>query len=63
MDASAFISRGQWEQLLSKLGLNEEHICEGRYNQIIHMVIPHSGSARLPLSFAEKSSFEQGLRA
>ncbi len=38
MDASAFISRAKWEQLLAKLGLTEEHVCEGRYNQVIHMV-------------------------
>lgn len=38
MDASAFISRQQWEELLEKLDLDEGHICEGRYDHVIHMV-------------------------
>lgn len=38
MDASAFINRSQWEQLLLKLGMDEENICERRYNQVVHMV-------------------------
>ena len=38
MDASAFISRAQWEDLLDKLQLDEMNICEGRYDQVVHMV-------------------------
>ena len=38
MDASAFITRQEWESLLEKLDLTEESICEGRYNQVLHMV-------------------------
>eukprot|EP00095_Tigriopus_kingsejongensis_P003872 maker-scaffold387_size188669-snap-gene-0.14 protein:Tk03872 transcript:maker-scaffold387_size188669-snap-gene-0.14-mRNA-1 annotation:"hypothetical protein EAI_01984" len=38
MDASAFISRDQWLKLLEKVDLDEEHICEGRYDHVVHMV-------------------------
>lgn len=38
MDASSFISRSQWEELLAELQLEEMNICEGRYDQVVHMV-------------------------
>merc|ERR1719309_1730187 len=38
MDASAFISPQEWAKLLDKLNLEESHICENRYDQVIHMV-------------------------
>ena len=38
MDASAFISREQWEGILSHNGLDEVEIRDTRYNQVIHMI-------------------------
>ena len=38
MDASAFISTEEWSALLDKLNLEESHICENRYDQVVHMV-------------------------
>ena len=39
MDASAFISPEEWNALLERLELDEERICEGRYDHVVHMVI------------------------
>ena len=39
MDASAFVSAEEWKSLLEKLRLDEERICEGRYDHIVHMVV------------------------
>lgn len=44
MDASAFISNEEWEKLLDKLDLDESHICENRYDQIVHMVSAANGA-------------------
>ena len=38
MDASAFISAEEWNSLLDRLELDEERICEGRYDHVVHMV-------------------------
>ena len=38
MDASAFISADKWEELVNKLDLEEEDICEKRYDHVVHMV-------------------------
>ena len=39
MDASAFISSEEWNALLERLHLDEERICEGRYDHVVHMVV------------------------
>jgi len=44
MDASAYISPQEWERLLDKLDLEESHICENRYDQIVHMVSAANGA-------------------
>jgi len=44
MDASAFISREQWEHILAKNGLDEVEIRDNRYNQVIHMVTAAKGA-------------------
>ena len=44
MDASAFISREQWEHILGRLGLDEVEIRDNRYNQVIHMVSAAKGA-------------------
>jgi hypothetical protein len=38
MDASAYISRVGWEDLLEKIQLEEFNLCEGRYDNVVHMV-------------------------
>ena len=35
MDASAFISREQWENILARNNLDEEEIRDNRYDQVI----------------------------
>lgn len=37
MDASAFITRDQWESILAKNGLDEVEIRDNRYNQVCSM--------------------------
>jgi len=44
MDASAFISREQWEHILHRNGLDEVEIRDNRYNQVIHMVSAAKGA-------------------
>jgi len=44
MDASAFISAEEWSALLDKLNLEESHICENRYDQVVHMVSAADGA-------------------
>ncbi|TRY71688.1 hypothetical protein TCAL_03417 [Tigriopus californicus] len=44
MDASAFISREQWERILARLGLDEVEMRDNRYNQVIHMVTAAKGA-------------------
>ena len=34
MDASAFINRDQWDNIISRLGLDEVEIRDNRYNQV-----------------------------
>merc|ERR1712062_432894 len=38
MDASAFVSREQWDNILESNEFNEVDIRDNRYNQVIHMV-------------------------
>jgi len=44
MDASAFISPEEWNALLERLELDEERICEGRYDHVVHMVSAANGA-------------------
>lgn len=44
MDASAFISKENWENILQRNGLNEIEIRDSRYNQVIHMVSASNGA-------------------
>jgi len=44
MDASAFISPEEWNALLEKLELDEERMCEGRYDHVVHMVSAANGA-------------------
>jgi len=38
MDASAYIEHPKWLELLKKLHLQEESMCEDRYHHVVHMV-------------------------
>merc|ERR550532_647237 len=44
MDASAFIDRPEWMELLNKLNLLEESMCEDRYHHVVHMVSAANGA-------------------
>ena len=44
MDASAFVSRSQWEDILVTNGLDEVEIRDNRYNQVVHMVSAAKGA-------------------
>jgi hypothetical protein len=42
MDASAFISREQWECILARNGLDEVEIRDNRYNQVLLLHIQNN---------------------
>jgi len=44
MDASAFVTREQWEEILLKNGCDEVDIRDNRYHQIVHMVSAAKGA-------------------
>lgn len=44
MDASAFVSRKDWEELLAQNHMDEVDIRDNRYNQVVHMVTAASGA-------------------
>lgn len=44
MDASAYIDEPKWIELLTKLSLKEEAMCEDRYHHIVHMVSAANGA-------------------
>ena len=44
MDASAYIDPAQWSELLEKLSLREELMCEDRYHHVVHMVSAANGA-------------------
>ena len=44
MDASAFVSRKDWEELLAQNHLDEVDIRDNRYNQVVHMVTAANGA-------------------
>jgi len=46
MDASAFVSRDQWDGILANTGCNEVDIRDNRYNQVVHMVSSANGAER-----------------
>ncbi len=60
MDASAFVSRPQWESLLKRLRLEEFNVCEGRYDNVIHMVSAAVGAEDF-YSVEEHSARFEGL--
>lgn len=43
MDASAFITREQWERILARNGLDEVEIRDSRYNQVHKKIVGKLG--------------------
>ena len=39
MDASAFITRDQWNNIIARSGLDEVEIRDNRYNQVIREIL------------------------
>lgn len=60
MDASAFIPREQWEDILKRNQWNEVDIRDSRYHHIIHMVSAANG-AELFYSIEDHASRSEGL--
>jgi len=60
MDASAFISREQWEHILHRNGLDEVEIRDNRYNQVIHMVSAAKGAEQF-YSIEHHASRSEGI--
>lgn len=46
MDASAFISNEQWEDILQRNNWNDVELRDSRYNQVIHMVSCANGAEK-----------------
>lgn len=44
MDASAFISKEQWDRMMTSNGWNNVELRDNRYNQIVHMVTAANGA-------------------
>jgi len=44
MDASAFVSREQWDTILARNGCDEVDIRDNRYHQVVHMVSAANGA-------------------
>ena len=44
MDASAFVTRKEWEELMHKNQLDEVDIRDNRYHQVIHLVTAAKGA-------------------
>jgi hypothetical protein len=49
MDASAFISRENWERILAKLNLEDIEISDNRYHQVVHMQVIITDIIRLSI--------------
>jgi len=60
MDASAFIEHEKWLELLEKLNLREELMCEDRYHHVVHMVSAAKGAEDF-YSVEEHSARFEGL--
>jgi hypothetical protein len=60
MDASAFISRDQWENILARNGLDEVEVRDNRYSQVIHMVSAAKGAEQF-YTIEHHASRSEGL--
>jgi len=60
MDASAFVAREQWDNILSSASLDEVDIRDNRYNQVIHMVSAAKGAEEF-YTVEQHASRKEGL--
>jgi len=60
MDASAFVSKEQWEEILSKNSCDEVDIRDNRYHQVVHMVTSAKGAEQF-YSIEDHATRKEGL--
>jgi len=58
MDASAFISRENWERILTKLNLEDIEISDNRYHQVVHMQSAALGAEKFYTTEDHAARFE-----
>jgi predicted ATPase len=58
MDASAFISRENWERILTKLNLEDIEISDNRYHQVVHMQSAALGAEKFYTTEDHSARFE-----
>jgi len=58
MDASAFISRENWEKILAKLNLEDIEISDNRYHQVVHMQSAALGAEKFYTTEDHSARFE-----
>jgi len=60
MDASAFVTKDEWEQILSKNNCDEVDIRDNRYHQVVHMVTSAKGAEKF-YSIEDHATRKEGL--
>lgn len=60
MDASAFVSKDEWENIMTKIGCDEVDIRDNRYHQVIHMVTSAKGAERF-YTIEDHATRKEGL--
>ncbi|XP_023331703.1 TRPL translocation defect protein 14 isoform X2 [Eurytemora carolleeae] len=60
MDASAFVSKEEWEEILLKNGCDEVDIRDNRYHQVVHLVTSAKGAERF-YSIDDHATRKEGL--
>lgn len=60
MDASAFVTKDQWEDILSKNLCDEVDIRDNRYHQVVHMVTSAKGAEQF-YSIEDHATRKEGL--
>jgi len=60
MDASAFVSRQEWEEILARNQCDEVDIRDNRYHQVIHLVTSAKGAEKF-YSIEDHASRKEGL--
>lgn len=60
MDASAFVSKDQWDEILVRNGCDEVSIRDNRYHQVVHMVTSAKGAHEF-YSIVDHATRKEGL--
>jgi len=60
MDASAFVSKEEWEEILGRIGGDEVDIRDNRYHQVVHMVTSAKGAEEF-YSIVDHATRKEGL--